>query len=255
MDPDKVVRRLTVRPRAHATTIDHHLTRGLTNSATFAPVSTSTKAPADGRGRRYRDKTATERRAERRARLLEAALDAFGNAGYRSTSIEQLCADAGVSTRNFYEEFAGREALLIALHDDLNARALDAVVSAIADVDPDDLPARADAGVRAYFGVMTSDERWARIALVESVGVSPNAEAHRRAAIDRFAELLRLEATRLSAAGIVPERDHTLTSIALVGAINGLINTWSADGTWRARVELVVGEATRMIVLAIGGPR
>ena len=200
---------------------------------------------------RYRDKTTSERRAERRARLLGAALDAFGTDGYRATSIEQLCAAAGISTRNFYEEFSGREELVIALHDDLNARALEAVVQAIADIDPDDLPARAHAGVRAYFSVMTSDRRWARIALVESVGVSPTAEAHRRAAIDRFAELLRLEATRLGDAGVIPARDPTLTSVALVGAINGLINTWTADGSWDARVDQVVDEATRLIVLAI----
>ena len=48
---------------------------------------------------------------------------------------------AGVSTRNFYEHFASREELLIALHDDLNARALEAVARAVAATDPDDLAA------------------------------------------------------------------------------------------------------------------
>lgn len=205
-------------------------------------------------GRRYRAKTAAERRAERRRRLLEAALDAFGAAGYRATSIEQLCAAAGISTRNFYEEFRSREELLVALHDELNARALEAVVGAIAEIDPDDLDARAQAGVRAYFRVMTSDRRFARIALVESVGVSPDAEQHRRAAIDRFAELIRLEATRLAAAGVVPKRDYRLTSIALVGAINGLVSTWTADDDWQAHVEQVIDEAAQLIVVAMRRP-
>jgi AcrR family transcriptional regulator len=208
---------------------------------------------AAGGGRRYGDKTTSERRAERRLRLLEAALDAFGSDGYRSTSIEQLCAAAGISTRNFYEEFPGREPLLLALHDDLNLRALTAVRHALDEINPDDLPARARAGVTAYFDVMTSDRRWARIALVESVGVSPTAEAHRRAAIERFAELLRAEATHLAKSGAIPQRDYTLTSIALVGAINGLVNTWTAEGDWRTRVDQVVEEATRLILLALPG--
>jgi AcrR family transcriptional regulator len=216
-------------------------------------VSSSKTPSPTGSGRRYRDKTAVQRRADRRSKLLDAALDAFGSEGYRASSIEQLCAAAGISTRNFYEEFSDREQLLLALHDDLNARALEAVMRAIADIDPDDLPARARAGVSAYFGVMTSDRRWARIALVESVGVSPTAEAHRRAAIDRFAEVLRLEASRLAQSGAVPQRDYTLTSIALVGAVNGLINTWTADADWGAQVDSVVDEATRLIVLAIRG--
>jgi AcrR family transcriptional regulator len=205
-------------------------------------------------GRRYADKTEAERRAERRSRLIETALNAFGTDGYRSTSIEQLCASAGISTRNFYEEFGNREELLIALHDELNARALEAVVEALAGIDPDDLPARADAGVRAYFRVMTSDRRWARIALVESVGVSPEAEAHRREAIDRFAGLIVIEAKRLGEAGVIPARDYELTSVALVGAINGLINTWTSEDDWDARVDDVGAEAARLIVRALTAP-
>lgn len=201
-------------------------------------------------GRVYGEKTAPERRADRRARLLAAGLEAFGTRGYRQTSIEQLCAAGRISTRNFYEEFSSRDDLVIALHDDLNARALESVVAAISGVDPDDLEARAHAGVLAYFRVMTSDRRWARIALVESVGLSPDAEAHRQAAIGRFAELIRLEATRLAEAGILPRRDYRLTSVALVGAINGLINTWTADPHWDQHFDQVVEEAAALIVVA-----
>lgn len=200
--------------------------------------------------RRYRDKSADERRAERRARLMAAALDAFGTAGYAATSIEQLCAAAGISTRNFYEEFRTREALLVALHDDVNARALEAVAVAVAAAPDHDLDARARAGVRAYFDVMTSDRRWARIALVESVGVSPEAEAHRRAAIDGFAALLHAELDRLAAAGRLPPRDRELTVAGLVGAINGLVNTWTVTEDWDARVDEVAETAARLIVLA-----
>ena len=143
-------------------------------------------------GRRYGEKSASQRSDERRDRLIAAALEAFAGEGYANTSIEFLCAQAKVSTRNFYELFGSREALLLALHDDLNARALTAVAQALGSVDPSDFTARADAGVRAYFDVVTSDRRWARIALVESVGVSPTAERHRQEAIGRFADLLRV---------------------------------------------------------------
>jgi AcrR family transcriptional regulator len=206
-------------------------------------------------GRVYGAKTAPQRRAERRERLLEAGLEAFGGEGFGSASIEQLCAAAGTSTRSFYEEFSNREDLLIALHDELNARALTAVVEAITDVDPDDLEARARAGVSAYFGVMTTDRRWARIALVETVGRSTKAEAHRREAIDRFAQLLQAEAERLAASGVIPRRDFELTAVAITGAINALISTWTADGTWDARLPRVIDEAVGVIVLAFTGER
>jgi AcrR family transcriptional regulator len=171
--------------------------------------------------RRYRQRTATERQAERRGRLLDAALDAFSTSGYLATSIEQLCTAAGISTRNFYEEFPNREAVLVALHDALNLRAFQAVIGALADVDPADSRERATAGVTAYFDVMTSDPRWARIALVEAVGVSAAVEAHRQEALARFALLIEGEFSRL-----VPGRDHSLTAVGLVGAINQLVATW-----------------------------
>jgi AcrR family transcriptional regulator len=210
---------------------------------------------AEGEGRLYGAKTAVERRAERRERLLAAGLEAFGTGGFGSASIEQLCAAAGTSTRSFYEEFATREDLLIALHDELNARALEAVVGAIAEVDPDDLAARARAGVSAYFEVMTSDRRWARIALVETVGRSAAAEEHRRTAIDRFAQLLQAEAERLAAAGVIPRRNFELTAVGLTGAINGLISIWTADGSWDSKLPRVIDEAVQMIVLVLTGER
>lgn len=204
--------------------------------------------------RRYADKSAAERHDDRRARLLEAALDAFGTEGYAAVTIEQLCGRASISTRSFYELFRSREEVLIALHDQLNARALTAVVESIAAIDGNDLPARARAGARAYFEVMTSDRRWARIAVVESVGVSRAAEEHRQQAIGRFAELLRLEGERLAAEGVIPPRNFRLIAAALVGAFNGLINTWAADPDWAEHVDEVVQVAADMVVAAITGP-
>ncbi len=205
-------------------------------------------------GRVYAEKTAEERAGERRERLVEAALDAFAETGYPGTSVELICARAGVSTRSFYEHVANKEALLLALHDDLTARALAAAVAALAATDPDDLASRAYAGVRAYFDVVTSDARWARIAVVESVGVSREAERHREEAISRFADLIEFEARRLGDAGLVPVRDHHLTAVALVGAINGLVNTWSTTPDWADLVDDVVEVAAELIVAAITRP-
>jgi AcrR family transcriptional regulator len=201
-------------------------------------------------GRRYRDQSAEERHTQRRAKIVDAAVELFGSdAGYAGTSIEQLCAAAGVSTRNFYEHFKNREILLLALHDELNGRAFEAVGLAIATVDRLDLEAEARAGIRAYFEVMTSDKRWARIALVESVGVSRTAEQHRRDAQDRFATLIEFEADRLAAANAIPKRDFGLTAVAIVGAINGLINTWTANEDFV--VDDVVTTAVEVFVAAL----
>ena len=69
--------------------------------------------------RRYRGRLPDERRADRRRRLLDAGLELFGTVGYHGTSIERLCAQAGVTARHFYQEFSGREALLAALFGEI----------------------------------------------------------------------------------------------------------------------------------------
>lgn len=204
-------------------------------------------------GRRYGAKTAQERHEARRRRLLEAGLELFGTRGFAEVAIGEVCAAASVSTRSFYEHFASREALLIALHDQVNGEALQTVGAALAGIDPADLPARARAGVSAYLRSMTSDRRSARIALIESVGVSREAEAHRRAAIDRFAGIIELEGERLAADGVVAPRDFGLVAVALVGAINGLVNTWTVEPDWDARVDDIAAVAAGLIVAAMTG--
>ncbi|MEO6470234.1 MAG: TetR/AcrR family transcriptional regulator [Aeromicrobium sp.] len=203
--------------------------------------------------RRYASKTVDERRGDRRRRLMDAALDAFGNDGYRGVSIEALCSRATISTRNFYEEFESREALLLALHDDVNERALTAVAESLNAQDPDDVTARVTAATNAYFDVMTSDRRWARIALVETVGVSPAAEAHRRAAIDRFVTFIEVEADRLASDGVIERRNFHLTAIALAGALTGLVSTWTGDAEWDNQVPLIRAEASRLIEVSLRG--
>ncbi len=64
--------------------------------------------PAPTRERRYGGKTTTERRAERRERLLDAGLALFGTQGFATVTIEALCAEAGLNPRYFYEQFSRR---------------------------------------------------------------------------------------------------------------------------------------------------
>src|SRR6266545_5295691 len=74
--------------------------------------------------RTYAGVETEQRRAERRDKLLEAALDEFTSKGYHRTKIADLCTRAGVSTRNFYEKFASKEALLLELHAHINRLAM-----------------------------------------------------------------------------------------------------------------------------------
>lgn len=75
-------------------------------------------------------RTADQRRADRRARLVHAAFEIWGDGGWAAVTMRGVCARAGLIDRYFYESFPDREALLVAVWDQLR----DETTSAIADV-------------------------------------------------------------------------------------------------------------------------
>lgn len=200
--------------------------------------------------RSYGGRSAEERRADRRERLLGAGLELFGTRGYAATSIERLCATASVSTRNFYEEFSGREELLTALHRSINERARAALDTAYAEAAADPLPARVERAVRAFVTVTASDPRWARIAFVEVIGVSAGLERHRLQWRGHWEETMLAMIREAVGRGEAADRDYRLTVIAIIGAVNNLVHHWSArDQT--IPLDDITAELTHLILSAI----
>jgi len=60
-------------------------------------------------------------RGEARARLLEAARSLVRHRGFAATSVDELCAAAGVTKGAFFHHFPSKEALGVALIDDWTA--------------------------------------------------------------------------------------------------------------------------------------
>lgn len=82
------------------------------------------------RTRPYRGVPADQRRARRRAALMEAGLELLGTRGWAATTVRQVCAEAGLNDRYFYENFPDRDALLLAIIDDQVAQGTDVILSA-----------------------------------------------------------------------------------------------------------------------------
>jgi AcrR family transcriptional regulator len=202
--------------------------------------------------RRYRGLSADERRGERRSRLLGAAADLFGTDGYAATSIERLCALAGVTTRHFYEEFKSREDVLSALCEEIDRTTFTAVQSAVERA-PDDAEARTRALVATFVARLLADRRRARIVLVESTA-SGSASEHWGRTHGRYAEFIRSQCELLAARGLLPSRDFTLAATALVGAMNEvLVAHWT--GNCAASMGELIDELVRIFLVVEGGRR
>lgn len=121
--------------------------------------------------RRYRGAEADERRAQRRAQLIAAAVQVYGERGYQNATVKAVCEAAGLTERYFYESFANSEALLLASYETVTHRLLQRIEHAgeAAGGDPGQ---RALAILRSYFGTLQCEPRSARVFLVEIRGVS-----------------------------------------------------------------------------------
>ncbi|MGW4430695.1 TetR/AcrR family transcriptional regulator [Streptomyces tendae] len=203
---------------------------------------------------RYGGKSAAQRQAERRRRFLDAALQLFGDTpGYRATTVAALSDAAGLSTRQFYEEFRTLEDVLAALHLQVNAWAEDAVRTVAEGTRDLPLPERAAAIFRAYAADVTADPRRVRITFVEIIGVSPRLEEQRLARRARWVDLICAEARSATERGEAAPRDYRLGATAFIGGVNGLLHDYSA-GWVDATLDEVVEELVRQLLSLLRPP-
>lgn len=166
-----------------------------------------------------------ERDQQRRAQLLDAGLQAFGTGGFAASAIESICADAHVGTRSFYRYFDGKEDLLRGVYDRQIALVGTAITQALGRY-PDDADKRVRAAVRAFVDTTASDERAARVQLIEIVGVSEQLEAHRRGVLRAFAVLIEQEYVDLERRGLIAAALPPVACLALVGGSNEVMVDW-----------------------------
>jgi AcrR family transcriptional regulator len=204
-------------------------------------------------GRVYGGRSAEERHAARRAALIDAGFELYGSVGYGAVTIERICSQARLTTRNFYEHFRDQVALLRAVYDRTITEATATVLTAL-EAAGDDPWARTQQGVSAFVHMMLDDPRRARIVCLQVVGVSDELERHRRHVLHRFADLLATEAERTAEAGYIPRRrSYHVGSLALVGGVNELLVDWlHADDP--LPLDRLVAEIVQLFVAAAAGP-
>ncbi|WP_205699654.1 TetR/AcrR family transcriptional regulator [Conexibacter sp. SYSU D00693] len=163
--------------------------------------------------RPYRGVSADERRAQRRAQLLDAALDVAGEAGLGALRVTAVCRRAGLTERYFYESFGDREALVRAVL----LRCLQeagAAVQAALDGAGNDLRDRCRALFGAALGVLLDDPRKARV-YVEAVA-DPGATQLREQAFAAQVALLERELRAAAGPGLSRRRLARLRVAATV---------------------------------------
>ncbi len=195
--------------------------------------------------RSYAGRSAADRLADRRARLLDAAISLYGLNGYRNTSIRAVCQSAGLTERFFYEAFPNSEALLTAAFEtsvDNLLRLMTPLATAAVDSDQE---ARVRDLLTAYYGRVAASPVAARLFLVETVGVS--------AELDRLFEGSLVRLTEPLVEICDPARSGRFSRLPLLrrGVAGGLLHiatAWIESG-FESRLADVVEAALPIAML------
>ena len=194
-------------------------------SDTLAPVSV------------YAGVSAEDRRAERRARLLEAGLDLVGSDGWQAAGVRAICARAGLTPRYFYESFDNRETLLVAVFDAISEEAATRVVEAVLAA-PDQAEAKSRAAVAAFVDLLEEDPRKARVMFVEAMGIEA-LERRRHEVLRMFARIIREQGQAFYGPAPGAERILDTTAFLLAGGLAELLLAWLDGELSSTRDELV----------------
>ncbi len=198
--------------------------------------------------RPFRGVSADNRLLERRARLLEAALDEVGDIGVAQLRMNTVCKRARLTQRYFYEHFVNRDELLAALFDQVIDDVIAQTEAAVATA-PADIYEQASVALATFYDTVISDPRRARL-YAESVGI-PSIADRKRAAIARYSDFVIERVTAVT--GILDERSRARLLMAILVLVGGQADasTALAAGAVSITREDYVDMHARMLVDAI----
>jgi AcrR family transcriptional regulator len=187
--------------------------------------------------RAYRGVSADDRRAARRAALIEAALDCLHDDGVAGVRVRSVCTRARLTPRYFYESFADLDTLLVAAVDAVVDEVADRSLAALA-ATPADLAAQVRAAIEAGYGVVATDPRKASALLVAASGHGPLRERRHKLVTD-FADLIIDGLPVLHGLGLPQRRTARATALFLMGGAADVIEAVLSGRLRMSRTQLV----------------
>lgn len=184
-----------------------------------------------------------DRRAERRAQLIDAAFRLFGDGGESAVAVRSVCRECGLNTRYFYESFTDTDDLLGAAYDQVSAELAAEVETALAKAG-DSVRERTRAGIAAVLGFSSADPRRGRM-LFTDARANPVLAARRAATQD----LLR-EGVLMAGGQLNPGSDPIATQVGAAmytGAMAELAQQWLA-GRLGTDLDAVVEHAVTQVL-------
>ena len=199
------------------------------------------------RATRWAGVSPTDRRAERRTLLVDAALALFGEGGEAAVSVRSVCRVSELNSRYFYESFSDTDELLGAAYDRVATELAQRLTDALA-AEPHSDDARLRGGIRAVLEFSSADPCRGRILFTEA-RTNPVLAERRTKARDQLRELVLNEGRRSD-----PRSGRVgweVGAAMYAGAMAELAQQW-LTGNLGADLDTVVAHSVRLLLRGAG---
>ncbi len=182
---------------------------------------------ADGRAPNSPSLHIREKRRRRRAEILHAALQAFRENGYHTTTLDDIAERLGVRKTALYHYFADKESILYECHRE----SLGEIARMIEDAEGccECASEKLAYLIREHVRVMTETLEGSPLAF-EVPALSPERRAEIIAARDRYERVLRDLVLQGIREGEFEQVDPKIAVFAILGAINWIARWYQPEG-------------------------
>ena len=180
--------------------------------------------------RQFKGLSLTERKQARREKLIEAGIEAYGTHGFFAVTVKDICNEAKLTERYFYESFKKSDELFqtifLTLIDQLQHNVMQAIMQA--STDPRKM---IEAGLTALLTTLRDNPRMARIIYIDAMLVQ---ELHNQATIHetmlRFDRMIQAFVMLMMPDIDRSEREISFVATGLNGYVTQIAIRWVVSG-------------------------
>lgn len=199
--------------------------------------------------RQFKGLSLTERKHARREKLIEAGIETYGIQGFFSVTVKDVCNEAKLTERYFYESFKKSEDLFQTIFLKLIETLQQNVMQSVMQAAPD--PAKMiDAGLGALLRTLKDDPRLARIIYIDAMLVQ---ELHNQATIQetmlRFDHMIQAFVMLMMPNLQRSEQEVSLIATGLNGYVTQIAIRWVMGGFKQSQEDVLF--ACRTVFLSL----
>ena len=186
--------------------------------------------PSKTKERQFKGLSLTERKQARREKLIEAGIEAYGTHGFFAVTVKDICNEAKLTERYFYESFKKSDELFqtifLKLIDQLQHNVMQAIMQA--STDPRKM---IESGLTALLTTLKDNPGMARIIYIDAMLVQ---ELHNQATIHetmlRFDRMIHAFVMLMMPHINRSEREISLVATGLNGYVTQIAIRWVVSG-------------------------